>query len=326
MSIKESVLEQFEAHREEYLSGEQIAAALGVSRSAVWKAVRSLQTEGYLFDGVSGKGYRLREGGDVLSAQAIRRYLGDAAEGLNLLVRRTVTSTNTLLKEMAAEGAPAFTVLAAEEQTAGRGRMNRSFYSPAATGLYLSILLRPSMKAEDALFITTAAAVAVARAIEKVSGKTAGIKWVNDVFVDGKKVCGILTEGSLSMESGRLECAICGIGVNLCDPPEGFPEDIRHAAGSLFGHEAPPAEVRSRLAAEILREFLAFYAAWETQPFLDEYIRRSVVVGRDVTVLGRGEPRTATVLAIDRRCRLCVRYADGTEEALSSGEISVRLI
>lgn len=326
MTVKEQLFAIFDNNRNIFLSGGELAARLGVSRSAVWKAVRQLESEGYAFDSVSGKGYRLREEGDVLSEQGIRKYLGAADTRFDLRVYKTITSTNTVLKEMAAEGAPEFTVLVAAEQTAGRGRMNRKFYSPTATGLYLSLLLRPKMRAEEALFITTAAAVAVARVVEEISGKQAGIKWVNDVFVDGKKICGILTEAAFDMESGALEYAIAGIGVNICTPQGGFPDEIKDIATSIFGDSAPPADTRNKIAAGIIRYFTEYYQNLPAHTFFDDYVRRSVVVGRDIFVLGKGEPRPAKALSIDKNCNLRVCYEDGGEEVLASGEISVKLM
>lgn len=326
MTVKEKILDIFERSRGQFLSGGELAAALGVSRNAVWKAVKQLEAEGYRFDSVHGRGYRLQEENDVLSEQGIRKYLGSAGEQLDLRVYQTITSTNTVLKEMAAEGAPEFTVLAAAEQTAGRGRMNRPFYSPTATGLYLSILLRPKMRAEEALFITTAAAVSVARVVEELSGRQAGIKWVNDVFVDGKKICGILTEAAFDMESGTLEYAVAGIGVNISTPEGGFPDEIKDIATSVFGEEPPPADARNKIAAGILRYFTEYYENLPAHTFFEDYVRRSVVIGRDIFVLGKGEPRPAKALAIDPNCNLLVRYEDGSEEVLSSGEISVKLM
>lgn len=323
MSVKEEILRVFENGRGEYFSGEQLAARLGVSRTAVWKAVKQLEEDGYHFDAVTGKGYSLSSGSDVISADGIKKYLGDCAGQCNIKTRKTVSSTNTLLKKMAAEGAAEWTVLVAAHQTAGKGRLNRRFHSPDGTGLYLSILLRPKMSASESLFITTAAAVAVARTVEEVSGRTAGIKWVNDVFMDGRKICGILTEASFDMESGGLEYAVCGIGVNICPPQDGFPEEIRETAGSVFA-VPPDGDMKNRIAAGIIQKLTEYYTAFPAHGFLEEYQKRSVVVGKNITVIGKGEAREAIALAIDSDCRLIVRYTDGSEEALRSGEVSIR--
>ncbi len=324
MTVKEQILEIFERDRGTVYSGGELALRLGVSRNAVWKAVRQLEAEGWQFDAVSGRGYCLRKDSDVLSVQGITRCLGGAADGLDIRVYRSITSTNTVLKDMAAEGASEGTVLVAAEQTAGRGRMNRQFYSPSGTGLYLSVLLRPRMKAQEALFLTTAAAVAVARTVEEVAGRETGIKWVNDVFLDGRKICGILTEASFDMESGALEYAICGIGVNVTPPEGGFPDAIKDIAGAVFTDAAPPTDAKNRIAAGIVAHFMEYYRDLSRRPFFDEYVRRSVVVGKDVLVLGKDEPRKARALAIDESCRLLVRYEDGSEGLLSSGEVSIR--
>lgn len=326
MTVKDKVLDIFERNKGQFLSGGELAAKLNVSRNAVWKAVKQLEAEGYRFDSVSGRGYRMSQEVDVLSEQGIRKYLGKEGDRLDFHVFKSITSTNTVLKEMAAAGAPEFTVIAAAAQTAGKGRMNRSFYSPTDTGLYLSILLRPKMKAEEALFITTAAAVAVARTVEEISGKQAGIKWVNDVFLGGKKICGILTEAAYDMESGTLEYAVTGIGVNVYDPDGGFPDAIKDTAGSVLGKRILFDDARNRIASEIIKYFMQYYDNLSEHSFFNEYVSRSVVVGKDIMVLGNGEPRSARALSIDPNCNLHVRYGDGSEETLSSGEISVKLI
>jgi birA, biotin-[acetyl-CoA-carboxylase] ligase region len=324
MSVKDDILKKLESGRGQFFSGQELAAMLGVSRNAVWKAVRQLESEGCKIEAVTGKGYCLMADSDVITKQGIEKYLGRQAERFDIRVYRTITSTNTVLKELAANGAMEGTVLISAEQTAGKGRMNRRFHSPSGTGLYLSVLLRPSMKAEDALFITTAAAVAVARTAEEVSGRQTGIKWVNDVYLDGKKICGILTEASLDIESGGLEYAVCGIGVNIAMPEEGFPDEIKNIAGALF--DAPPAgDIRNRMAAGILMKLMAYYDDLGNRLFFEEYVKRSIIIGKEITVSGRGEARTATALSIDQSCNLVVRYQDGTVESLGSGEVSVRL-
>ena len=227
MSTKEKLLELLEENREEYLSGEELAGTLAVSRAAVWKAVKSLQQEGYPIDAVTNRGYRLSRGGDRLSAPGIRKYLKGACRELPITVVEETQSTNTALRALAEAGAPEGTVYIAQSQTGGRGRMGRSFFSPAGTGLYLSLLLRPTTwEPARAAQLTAAAAAAMCEAIREVTGKEPGIKWVNDLLLDGKKVCGILTEASFSMESGVLEYAVLGLGVNVYPPEGGFPKEL----------------------------------------------------------------------------------------------------
>ncbi len=321
-ALRDKLLDIFESNTEEFFSGEELAGKLNVSRSAIWKAIKKLEDDGYCFEAVRGKGYRLSGDNDVLSEGKIMEYLGEAGNRLNLKVYKTISSTNTVLKGMAAEGAPEGTILVAGEQTAGRGRMNRSFFSPTDTGLYMSILLRPKMKVEESLFITTAAAVATARAIEELFSKKVGIKWVNDVFIGDKKVCGILTEASLNMEGGEMEYAVSGIGINVSTPQGGFPEGIN--ATSIFEDEPKPANARNMIAAEIIRNFMQYYDCLPQHTFLDEYVSRSIIIGKDIVVMGNGETRPARALSIDEKCRLLVRYKDGGEEFLSSGEVSIR--
>ncbi|HPE16085.1 MAG TPA: biotin--[acetyl-CoA-carboxylase] ligase, partial [Oscillospiraceae bacterium] len=234
-----------------------------------------------------------------------------------------VSSTNTVLKERAASGEAAGAVLAVGEQTAGRGRMGRSFFSPGGTGLYLSVLLRPDAPPGEAALITTAAAVAVAEAVEAVSGRKAGIKWVNDVYLDGKKICGILTEAGVDLETGALDYAVLGIGVNVYPPGEGFPEDLAERAGAVF--DAPRGDLRNRLAAEILNRVTPFCRDLSARRFVPAYRRRSLVLGREIRIISGGEGGLALALDVDDDCRLRVRYPDGREALLSAGEVSVRL-
>ncbi len=233
-------------------------------------------------------------------------------------------STNDDARASAANGAREFTVIASELQRSGRGRMGRSFYSPQRTGLYFSIVLRPKLNAADALFITTSAAVAAAQAIEDICSVEAGIKWVNDVFVGGKKVCGILTESSIDAASGRLDHAVLGIGINILPPEGGFPPELQGIAGCLCPNGDCPPNVRNRLLARVLDLFYEFYRRLPTPAFLPEYRRRSVLIGREVNVFQGNDRFPARVTGIDDRCRLLVEH-DGAILALDSGEVSVRL-
>jgi len=258
---------------------------------------------------------------DVLSADKIRSYL---TLPLRIEYYDEITSTNTVLKERAEAGEIEGLVLAAGCQTAGKGRMgNRKFHSPDAAGVYFSILLRPDMPAERAVHITTAAAAAAARAVESVSGRDCGIKWVNDLYMDGRKVCGILTEASFA-PGGGLKYAVLGIGINVYDPDGGYPEEIRDIAGSVFGTERQ-ADARVRIIAAVLDNFMEYYYELDRMTYLGDYRARSVVVGKEITVLRGDERYTAEAVGIDEECRLIVRLPDGRERVLDSGEISVRL-
>ena len=186
----------------------------------------------------------------------------------------------------------------------------------------MSILLRPKVTATDATLITAAASVAVCKAIQEVAKVRAEIKWVNDVFVQGKKVCGILTEASFDMESGSVEYIILGVGINVTEPEGGFPKEISEIAGAVFPHRQ--FNMRNKLAAAFLRHFFEIYADFPLRGFVKEYQAFSFLVGREVHVLRGDTSEPATVLQIDDDCRLVVRYASGKEEALFSGEVSVR--
>ncbi len=325
MTLKEQVLELLDREKGRFLSGQALAQQLAVSRAAVWKAIRLLQEEGFQIDAQTNRGYRLNEKTDSVHKGGVERRLTRGKGFYQVQVFPSLASTNDTAKALAGQGAPEGTVVVAETQTAGKGRMRRSFFSPDDTGVYMSVILRPKIGAEQALFITTAAAVAVAEAVEAVSGRPAGIKWVNDVFCGGKKICGILTEGVCGMEDGSLEYAVLGIGINALEPQNGFPEELKEIAGAVFERGTRIPDLKNRLIAAVLDRFLTFYAQVEEKTFLQAYRERSILKGRPITVLQGGSARAALAGEIDDDCRLCVRYEDGTEALLSSGEVSIRM-
>lgn len=336
MTVKEQVLLLLEKQRDKALSGEELAGQLSVTRAAVWKAIKSLQKDGYAIEAVNNKGYTLKKAPDILSAAYIEQNLKLAGFSISVKAERMVSSTNTVLKQYVAQGQKQDMVLLAEEQSGGRGRRGRSFYSPEGTGLYMSLLLHPAMTPEEAAMLTTVAAAAVAEAVETVSGMETGIKWVNDVWVRNKKICGILTEGSVSMEDGHLEYAIVGIGINIYEPEEGFPEEIKDVAGAVFTNDISRENLRNRMASEVLARFLEYYDKLPEKTYLEEYRKRSVVIGKRVRIIqpeGAKIPETksgasrehALAVGIDEWCHLQVRYDDGTTESLSNGEISIKL-
>ncbi len=357
MNTKQDILAILEAHQGESVSGEQIARELHITRSAVWKGVRALKEEGCPITAGTNRGYLLAADSDIFSPGSVTTRLHGSAARLQVEIRPEVTSTNTVLKEEARLGAPDGKVLIALRQSAGKGRMGRSFYSPQDTGLYMSLLLRPKLTLAHSTLLTTVAAVAVAQAVDDVLGIAppkpepksesfgtdspqmehsgqAAIKWVNDVYFHGKKICGILTEAAADFESGTLEYAVVGIGINLTDPTDGFPEEIRHVAGSLYGRQPAPKGIRPALAAAVLNYFMRYYERLPETAFLTEYRRRSFLLGQDIYVLGgllpdgshQSAPRLAHADRIDEQLRLVVTYQDGTTEALSSGEVSTRLV
>ena len=242
--------------------------------------------------------------------------------GVTLDVRESVSSTNTLLKQMGRNGAPHGYVLAASHQTAGRGRMGRNFYSPEETGVYFSVLLRPDLSPADSLLITTAAAVAAARALERISGKEAKIKWVNDIYIEGRKVSGILTEAAFTPDGKGLAFAVLGIGINLYPPKEGFPEDIRSKAGSVINGTQD--DLRGYLTAQVLNEFFDIYPSLKTRSFVEEYRSRSMLTGLTVDVLKPDSTRPAVVLEVTEDLALAVQYDTGEVEHLTSGDVSIR--
>ena len=324
MELKQQVLRILEENRGQSVNGAKIAKQLFVTRSAVWKAIKALQKEGYTITAVTNKGYCLIQNNDIISAESIIPYLNDKAKDFVLEVHQSVTSTNTLAKEMASQGAPEGTVIIAREQTEGRGRMGRIFYSPASSGIYFSLILRPTLTLEDSLLITTWTAVAVSKAMEKVAQVNAQIKWVNDIFVDNKKVCGILTEASLNFENGGLEYAVIGIGINI--DTSVFPEAVQSVAGSLFQKKPDDQPVTSLLVAETLNNLAASMNSITSKVYLDEYRQRSFLLGKDIVVLKGKETLMAKAIEIDDKARLVVEYPNRKKETLTSGEVSIRPI
>ena len=262
---------------------------------------------------------------DIISKEGIYASLSKISKNkFNITVLEKTESTNLLLKSMALNGAEEGSVVVAGEQTAGIGRMGRSFFSPGNTGIYISILLKPDINPGKSVLITTAAAVAVCRALEKNGVTNTGIKWVNDIYIDGKKICGILTQGSIDPRSNKLNFAILGIGINVYRPENDFPDEIKNIADAVFKEKKE--NIRNRLIADILSAFYDIYSDLSKTAFIDEYISKSIVIGKNVDVITASQVKTATVLGIDKNCKLHIQYDDGTESFLDSGEISIKIL
>lgn len=259
---------------------------------------------------------------DKISSQKISDFLNeDLKDKIIIEVLEKTTSTNTIIRQRANES-PEGLVVVAEEQSEGRGRLGRSFFSPGGTGLYISLLLRPEIEPSEAVMITTAAAVAVCEALEKVGADTPQIKWVNDVFVKGKKVCGILTEASFNPESRKLKYAVLGVGINMYEPEGGFPDEIKNIAGSVFSETRE--NLRDMVTAYFLNSFMEYYYNLSQKEFLKKYTEKCFVLGKEINVICGDCVRGAKALSLDESLGLNVEYDNGEKAVLSSGEISIR--
>lgn len=357
------------------LSGEKLAAECGVSRAAIWKAVNALRQEGLQIEGTPNGGYALCDA-DVFTPELFKRDLAKSFpefSDCHTEVFKEIDSTNTYAKRLLAECGALRTfggelteagkryhkaVIVAESQTAGRGRLGRTFLSPAKSGIYLSVIYAPEGGIQNPARLTAATAVAICRAIRKLYGIETQIKWINDIFYKGKKISGILAEGVTNFESGMIESAIVGMGINIKDNPEVFSGDLAKVAGSICGREesssAPGNNVqggnvqgnsvqgkctqgespkenitRTALAAQIAGEVLNIYEEDLTnhQQIIEEYRSLSFLIGKSLTVhplIGDDKSAyTATAQSIDDDARLVVKLPDGSIRTLNSGEVSL---
>ena len=324
MSTKNRILELLEKRRGESISGERLAEILGVSRNAVWKAVKELQKDGYSIAAVTNKGYCLSDENDILSIAGIKPFLSPKAQPYaeKIQIYKALESTNKTAKELAIAGAPHGTVIIADSQTKGRGRYTRSFFSPHG-GLYISIILRPEvLRFDNPTAVTAFAAVSVCEAIEIISDKTPKIKWVNDIFIDGKKVCGILTEAVTNFESGGLEWIVLGIGVNVYTRTEDFPSELQNIATSVFPDKKIKG-VRNKLSAEIINRILGFETAPIEAEIFEKYKKRLMLLGKEITVIQNETEFKATAVDVDSIGHLIVKDEKGEIITLFSGEIRI---
>ena len=329
MTIKDSVLDALQNNRDHYISGEDLSGQLGVSRAAVYKAVKALRGEGYEIDAATNRGYMMPSEGTAVSEEAVRNALPADLRSMNLFVYDVIDSTNLEARRLILdESANAPAVIIARQQTAGRGRLGRGFYSPR-DGLYLSIVIKPDFDISRSSMVTIAAAAATSEAIDALCNCSTEIKWVNDIYLNEKKVCGILTEATTDFETGQIDSLIIGIGVNTSE--KSFPLELDGIAGSI-SKEGLDGYEKSLLAASITEKVLRYTK--DLSGFMDSYRSRSMVIGREITVYTgayRKDPtqelggRSAFAVEIDDFGRLVVEYEDGTRQALTSGEVSIRL-
>lgn len=319
MSLRSDILKELEANRHIDLSGQRLAEKFGVSRNAVWKAINLLKRDGYEILSGSNKGYRLADSSDLLSAEGISGYLSEDYKDLAIFSYKEVDSTNNEAKRLIASGVISTALIVAETQTTGRGRQGRTFYSPEQTGIYMTLVIHPKIDIFDAVSITTAASVAVVRAIKTLTSARPQIKWVNDIYLNNKKLCGILTEAVTDFESGMTQSIAIGIGINISTAD--FPADIAEVAVSL----TPEGITRNRLVAEITKELLNFTGNLNDKSYMEEYRKYSLVLGKNITYYKNGAVYSAKATAIDDAGGLVVINSNGETEVLRFGEISVQL-
>lgn len=320
MDLKECILKTL-IRSNDYISGEYMASQNNVSRNAVWKAINSLRKQGYEINAVQNKGYILEDSNQYLVEKIKSKLLYNQ----NVEYVPTVTSTNDLALEYGKNRREEGTIIIANNQIKGRGRYNREFFSPAETGIYFSILLYPNIHFSKALFITTSAAVAVCGAFEKLYGIDAQIKWVNDIFINNKKVCGILTEAHINMETSEIDYAVLGIGINLFQPKNSFPDSLSNIAGAVFNMDNQDDSIKINIVSEIVNRFWENYKNLEKTLYLKEYIDRSLVKGKYVLIEKNNIKEKAYVLGITDDFKLYVEYGDGKTAFLDSGEVSLIL-
>lgn len=261
---KDSLLSLLEAEAGEYVSGEVISRKMNVSRTAIWKQVRKLESEGYVIEAVPRLGYRLTGKPSRLSVHELLPKLTTKLFGRNLRLLDTIPSTQDELRSLAEQGAPEGTLVIAEQQTSGRGRMGRSWISPAGKGIWMSLLLRPPVPLPHTPQLTLLAAVALSRAISRIIPVTIGIKWPNDLLVDGKKISGILLESAA--EDERLRYVVVGLGISVNLEPDDYPEELLHKAVSLKMVSGSTVN-RTDLIAAILEEFERLYGLYLEEGF-----------------------------------------------------------
>lgn len=325
MSTKNRILEVLEQHRRESISGEHLAGILSISRNAVWKAVKELQKDGYNIVAVTNKGYCLSDENDIVSIPGIKPFLSEKSQPYanKIHIYKSLESTNKIAKEMAVIGAEHGTVIISDCQTMGRGRYSRNFFSPSGGGLYMSIVLRPEvLHFESPTSVTAFAAVSVCEAIESISKKAPKIKWVNDIFIDGKKVCGILTEAVTDFESGGLDWVVLGIGINVYIRTEDFPGDLQSIATSIYPDEKMPG-VRNKLSAEIINRILGFETLPSETEIFRKYKKRLMMLGKEITVIQNQMEYKAIAIDVDSVGHLIVKNENGEIITLSSGEIRI---
>lgn len=331
MQLKDKVLQVLQNTESEdgFVSGQALAEQCGVTRTSVWKAVNALKKSGAEIKAVSNRGYRLVVD-NIYNAESIAKYIHD--KNVKIKFYDEIDSTNAQAKLDLAESTSKKlnkTVYVASKQTAGRGRLGRKFYSPEKSGIYLSVIYENQKNLIPSL-ITSSASVAVCRAIKKIYNTEAKIKWVNDIFVDSKKVCGILTEGIANFETGLIDSVIIGIGINILDN-KNLPSELKNIAGSIIHSKEESSKdlKRSEFCAQVINELFLILdgGTLEIKNAMQEYKERSFLIGKKIEVYpiidSQEKSYSCIVQDITEDAKLVVKLDDGKIKTLNSGEVSL---
>lgn len=319
MSVKIKVLEVLENNRDKYVSGQEIANNLGVSRSAVWKAIKNLEKDNHKIKAITNKGYILDNKSNVISEQGVIHYLNKEYRNIKIKYDKVVTSTNDLAKQFILNENLNEIIVLADKQTAGKGRLGRSFYSPEKTGIYMSIALKPKIHISDISIITIMTALIVCEAIENFTNSKAQIKWVNDIFVNQKKVCGILTEAISNFENGIVESIIIGIGINI--NTKNFPENLKNIAGNITDKIIN----RNQIIAYIINRLLDSKINFDKPKLIEQYKKRLFILDKSIIYYKNNKQYKGIAIDISQNGELIIKNELGEIEKLNSGEISLKI-
>ena len=322
--MKGKILKLLKDSGDNFVSGQKISEDLGVSRAAIWKYINAIKEDGYEIEAISRKGYRIISSPDVLTFEEIKNFLNTEYIGRNIIYYDSIGSTNSKAKELAELGQEHGTVVISEEQTNGRGRLGRNWVSPKYKGIWMSIILRPNIITENISQITLLGAAAVQKAIMKMGIKTS-IKWPNDIVLNSRKVCGILTE--MSGEVDHINYLVMGIGINVNFEEEDFPEELKDIATSLTLESGKYMD-RKRLLSNVLNTFEVLYNDFVKNGDIEETIdicrKNSILIGKEIQLVNRGKVTTAKAIDISDQGELVIENCHGMVENIVSGEVSIR--
>lgn len=322
--MRNRVLELLRASGDKAISGEEIARQLDISRTAVWKHIQTLKNDGYEISSVQKQGYILNTIPNRLYPQEIMAHLQTKWLGHAVCYEDLVASSNNLAKQLANEGCPDGLIVVAEEQGAGKGRLSRGWISPHAKGIWFSVVLKPTFLPEEASKCTLMSAVAVVKAINKIKGVKAAIKWPNDILLNGRKLVGILTE--MNAEFGHINYIVIGIGINTNATPDDYPEEVKHLAISVADAAEEPF-TRVEILCDILKNMEELYekaCAEGFAPVFEEWRQLSCTLGQEVKVIAPDMTYFGTAIDIDEQGLLVVRKVDGSMEKVVAGDVSIR--